>query len=60
LKPSDDNTTALDTLLDQVAAWSTALAPLARRVPGCRLNSRKPVPGVVKPLCDRWRTAGNA
>jgi hypothetical protein len=27
LKPSDDNT-ALDTLLDQVVAWSTALAPL--------------------------------
>jgi NAD(P)H-dependent FMN reductase len=27
LKPSDDNTTALDALLDQVAAWSTALAP---------------------------------
>jgi hypothetical protein len=28
LKPSDDNTTALDTLLDQVAAWRTALTPL--------------------------------
>jgi hypothetical protein len=28
LKPSDDNTTTLDTLLDQVAAKSTAPAPL--------------------------------
>jgi hypothetical protein len=28
LQPIDDNTTALDTLLDQVVAWSTALAPL--------------------------------
>jgi NAD(P)H-dependent FMN reductase len=27
-KPSDYNTAALDTLLDQVVAWSTALAPL--------------------------------
>jgi hypothetical protein len=27
-KPSGDNATALATLLDQVAAWSTALAPL--------------------------------
>jgi NAD(P)H-dependent FMN reductase len=27
-KPGDYNTTALDTLLDQVVAWSTALAPL--------------------------------
>jgi NAD(P)H-dependent FMN reductase len=27
-KPSGDNTSALDTLLDQVVAWSTALAPL--------------------------------
>jgi len=28
LKPSDFNRAALDTLLDQVVAWSTALAPL--------------------------------
>lgn len=27
-KPDGDNTTALATLLDQVVAWSTALAPL--------------------------------
>lgn len=27
-KPSDHSVTALDTLLDQVVAWSTALAPL--------------------------------
>ncbi|GAB3009065.1 hypothetical protein GCM10023080_088990 [Streptomyces pseudoechinosporeus] len=28
LKPGDHNVQALDTLLDQVVAWSTALAPL--------------------------------
>lgn len=29
-KPGDYNTAALDTLLDQVIAWSAALAPLRR------------------------------
>ncbi|MEU1180834.1 NAD(P)H-dependent oxidoreductase [Streptomyces sp. NPDC005820] len=28
LKPADHSATALDTLLDQIVAWSTALAPL--------------------------------
>jgi hypothetical protein len=27
-RPGDHNVAALDTLLDQVVAWSTALAPL--------------------------------
>jgi hypothetical protein len=27
-KPSDHTATTLDTMLDQVTAWSTALAPL--------------------------------
>jgi|SoiMetStandDraft_2_1073263.scaffolds.fasta_scaffold522863_1 hypothetical protein len=42
LKPSDDNTTALDTLLDQVVTWSTALAPLraASRAAAARWRSR--------------------
>ena len=30
-KPGDYNLAALDTLLDQVIAWSTALAPLRQR-----------------------------
>jgi hypothetical protein len=47
LKPSDDNTTTLDTPLDQVVTWSTALAPLRAASPGRRLHGRKPVPGVV-------------
>jgi hypothetical protein len=42
LKPSHDNPTALDTLLDQVAAWSSALPPLRTRVPPRRLNTRSP------------------
>jgi NAD(P)H-dependent FMN reductase len=32
-KPGDYNLAALDTLLDQVIAWSTALAPLRRQQP---------------------------
>ena len=33
LKPSDHNTAALDTMLHQVVAWSTALAPLRAASP---------------------------
>jgi NAD(P)H-dependent FMN reductase len=33
LKPSDYNRAALETLLDQVIAWSTALAPLRQPAP---------------------------
>jgi hypothetical protein len=33
-KPGDYNAAALDTLLDQVVAWSTALAPLRTASPG--------------------------
>jgi NAD(P)H-dependent FMN reductase len=33
LKPGDYNRAALDTLLDQVVAWSTALAPLRQQAP---------------------------
>jgi NAD(P)H-dependent FMN reductase len=33
LKPSDHNTAALDILVDQVVAWSTALAPLRTASP---------------------------
>ncbi|MDT0542466.1 MULTISPECIES: NAD(P)H-dependent oxidoreductase [Streptomyces] len=33
LKPGDHNATALDALLDQVIAWSTALAPLRTASP---------------------------
>jgi NAD(P)H-dependent FMN reductase len=32
-KPGDYNRAALDTLLDQVVAWSTALAPLRQQTP---------------------------
>ncbi|MGO4756258.1 NADPH-dependent FMN reductase, partial [Streptomyces sp. 2MCAF27] len=32
-KPGDHSATALDTLLDQVVAWSTALAPLRATIP---------------------------
>jgi NAD(P)H-dependent FMN reductase len=32
-KPGDYNVAALDTLLDQVIAWSTALAPLRQQAP---------------------------
>jgi NAD(P)H-dependent FMN reductase len=32
-KPGDYNTAALETLLDQVIAWSTALAPLRKQQP---------------------------
>jgi len=32
-KPGDHNTARLDTLLNQVAAWSTALAPLRTTSP---------------------------
>jgi len=32
-RPGDYNLAALDTLLDQVVAWSTALAPLRQPVP---------------------------
>ena len=43
-KPGDYNVAALDTLLDQVVAWSTALAPLReprwRRRRACRYASR--------------------
>ena len=38
-KPGDHNVVALSTLLDQVAAWSAALAPL-RAVAGRRLKPR--------------------
>jgi NAD(P)H-dependent FMN reductase len=40
-KPGDHNVTALDTLLDQVVTWSTALAPLPR--------SQSPEPGSPSP-----------
>ncbi len=33
VKPGEYNVTALDTLLDQVIAWSTALAPLRVATP---------------------------
>jgi hypothetical protein len=60
LKPSHDNPTALDTLLDQVAARSSALPPLRTRVPPRRLKTRSPACRRRAPCRARMRLNNGA
>lgn len=57
-KPGDYNRAALDTLLDQVIAWSAALAPL--RQPAATVAARPPVLRCGPGYQMRTRAAGSS